>query len=622
MEIFNKLTHTSDVLSLPNNNKSIKSKIRLKSQKYISQSKVKYISTIFYILIFFQIIFGFYVFSLDIDFELDLPSTDDETIDCKIDNCKICKNQTHCGECDEKYFLEKNICKQCPQNCLELDSDKCHCKTCEDGKYVDEKRECSDCDNNCTTCLGSSTMCTSCKNGYYVSNQINKKNCLPCITNCTTCSAKDICSECNDGFYKDNDNNKCPKCGSNCTKCEISANNCTACDSQHFLYEDEHICYDCPINECKEKGTDCRCNKCWSGFELNKGKCNQCTITNCSKYNDNTCICITCDKGYYVNNETNTCEKCNDTVCKECKEHPTKCTDCKEGYFLENNQCLECTDCKEWQDGTCKCKSCNEGYYLYKQNQCIECDSNCKECESSAVQCTDCKNGYFLDKFKCYSCYPKCKKCYGESSDINSQRCKECIDNYILFDNNNCIDKCPDGYYEEDKTCSQCNQLCKTSSENNCNQCTSCNEGYYLIKKDYKCEKCNLHCKTCIGASTVENENCLTCDINSEYKYYVNAKGFGNNCVKQCPEGTELNNNDGLTCILPKQKQDETSGNNSSNSLSVAFSIIGAIVGIFFVLVVIYYCLKRKRKINLVNKADDKLIEEINKDLKLYQSFT
>ena len=611
MEIFNKASQSLNIRFLSKNFKKLKFKTKPKSQNNNSPIDLK----IFYILILLQIIIGTLAFSSEFDSDLEPDTTDIEPIKCEILHCLECSEDNICSECDNGYYLDSNICKDCPTNCKTKQKNSCFCSECYEHYFLKDEKFCSECDSNCVTCENKSTQCTSCKDGLYV----NEENiCEKCVANCTLCSSKNICSECNDGyFYKDN---TCPKCNLNCTKCSNNDKFCTECESNYFLYEDDHICYGCP-NNCKQiSSSDCSCISCWSGNELVKGKCRQCNIDNCASYKENSCACDNCNSGYYLNEAENRCDKCDETLCKECKEEPTKCTSCHENYFLENNHCWQCTECKEQYESSCQCKSCQTGYYLNNQNQCFSCNKTCKSCESNENQCYECLDGYVVEQFKCYKCHSNCKSCFGIPEGDTNQKCKDCFGE-LIFHENNCITSCPKGYYEENKKCVLCNQLCKTSGEN-CNDCTSCYDGYYLKESLYSCEKCDWICKTCSDASTTDNNNCLSCNLNSEYKYFVNAEGFPNNCVKECPEGTVLNNRDNITCVLPPKTPDTPSNSNNNQALIIAICIMAGFVLILFSSIILYNFIRKRRKLKVVNKADDKLIAQINKDLNLYQSFT
>ena len=50
-----------------------------------------------------------------------------------------------------------------------------------------------------------------------------------------------------------------------------------------------------------------------------------------------------------------------------------------------------------------------------------------------------CDKGYKLENDNCVpNCFERCDRCYDFSSDVNDQKCKECIEGYILSENNNC----------------------------------------------------------------------------------------------------------------------------------------------------------------------------------------
>ena len=124
----------------------------------------------------------------------------------------------------------------------------------------------------------------------------------------------------------------------------------------------------------------------------------------------------------------------------------------------------------------------------------------------------------------------------------------------ILYENN-CIDKCPDKYYLDDnRQCQECNNLCQIYLDNNCTQCTSCIDGFYLKKNSYECLKCHYTCKTCEQEEEIDNAHCLSCHVNSEYKYLVDADGFGKNCVNKCPNKTTLKEG---KCVLEEEKKEE-----------------------------------------------------------------
>ena len=470
--------------------------------------------------------------------------------------------------------------EKCGENCKNKDEDNCKCLDCYDDFYLDDN-DCKKCDSNCKTCITTSTTCTSC----------------------------------NDTHFLDKDN-KCSLCDSNCKKCQGKANICTECNDNMFLYDNE--CLEC-AKHCYYYDEDrCRCITCGDGFEKINYQCIRCSKFDppCYYYEKNTCTCNKCFSGSYLDQSTKLCEYC-DSNCKSCEETATKCTNCEDNYFLEGNKCFKCTECNVTEPYSCRCKSCKEGKYL-KNWQCNPCKKGCKTCSEEKV-CDNCNDEYYFDYYNCKPCYELCQTCSTGPENEKKQFCDTCKPNYVFL-NGNCLEKCPEGYYQKGKKCELCEPLCKTSGQN-CNSCESCFDGYYLVKDEYRCEKCNEHCETCSSGGNENNQNCETCNLTSEYKYFVNATGFGKNCVQICPNGTELDGNN--ICILKQPDNPENTGNNKQKTFIIILSVIGGLLLIGIAIYLVIYCLKRKRKLKTENnKCDDKLINEINKDLNLYQSFT
>jgi len=62
---------------------------------------------------------------------------------------------------------------------------------------------------------------------------------------------------------------------------------------------------------------------------------------------------------------------------------------------------------------------------------------------------------FFLSSTRCESCKDPCVTC------ANLTSCLTCKDKLKLF-NDQCVEKCPDGYYPSNKECLQCNPMCST----------------------------------------------------------------------------------------------------------------------------------------------------------------
>ena len=212
-----------------------------------------------------------------------------------------------------------------------------------------------------------------------------------------------------------------------------------------------------------------------------------------------------------------------------------------------------------------KSNTCPAGTYLSNTSvNCLLCPPGTQKINDNL--CEKCPIGYYsLGLGTCYLC-PK-----GYISEEGSSRCTIC----------------QAGTYEvKNKECKQCNTSCKTCYNNDI--CTSCFDGFYLKQITFECQKCGEHCKTCEKGEETNNENCLSCDVNSEYKYLIDANGFGKNCVKECPSGTILKES---KCISkPSEKK-------SSNL--VAIIVPSIIVPIIIIVVIIVLYRRHKKRSNL-----------------------
>ena len=205
----------------------------------------------------------------------------------------------------------------------------------------------------------------------------------------------------------------------------------------------------------------------------------------------------------------------------------------------------------------------------------------------------------------------------------DSQNCISCKENFLFQeDKKNCVDKCLDGYYEENKYCKNCNSSCLTCNKgfsDNSPHCTSCKNNktlindtkecnetcditYYKNETENKCYKCNSNCKSCSEGSKNGNNYCLSCNENSTYKYLVNAKGFDKNCVEKCPNSTILNQTINQ-CIIKENKEEED---------YYFYKIIFIILTIILIAAIIIsiYCIYNAKDSN-----DNDIINEINTEL-------
>ena len=470
---------------------------------------------------------------------------------------KICamKNNGDCVDyCSNNYLLDTEI-NQCTDSL-----------TCPDGKIMlVPSGVCNEtCDENIYHLEG--TECGLCQYFYPNGNKyklIGSKECIELIPNNTEIyNEKYNLLKCKEG-YKIEGNECVPieHCYQNCLNCtEYSEDplnqNCTQCKSE-FLLENENCV-----------------TLCSNGYEQKDNTCSSCEDETCKNFVNNSCDCIECKFHYYLNESK--CYKCDDN-CGDCSIIPTNCITCLPPKYLYNTICYECVDddkCEIKGEDNCKCLTCKEGFYN-SNYQCEECINHCKKC-SNSNECEMCLDGYFVNsKRTCTACPKNCKK---RKSD-NCQ-CEICEDNYFMNKTQQCekcndlcktctdnADKClscNDHYFlVDDNKCEECDSNCEKCSGDK-KYCTSCSIGKYLTDEN-KCEKCSDICLTCSSGESNEIQNCLSCDINSEYKYLI-YDDYNKTCVKDCASNEREVNPDKPYECLPLTKNNETIPEDEENT--------------------------------------------------------
>ncbi|XP_043934389.1 proprotein convertase subtilisin/kexin type 5-like [Protopterus annectens] len=106
---------------------------------------------------------------------------------------------------------------------------------------------------------------------------------------------------------------------------------------------------------------------------------------------------------------------------------------------------------------------------------------------------------------------------------------------------NQCVEHCPERFFENNLKCKQCHLSCKTCKDSSPQGCLSCDFGSILkegicypqceelhfFSTDGVCKLCDHSCKHCFGPST---NHCLSCETN----YALHP--FKKTCIKCCGE--------------------------------------------------------------------------------------
>ncbi|EGR32306.1 zinc finger lsd1 subclass family protein, putative, partial [Ichthyophthirius multifiliis] len=449
--------------------------------------------------------------------------------------CVQCKSNEYfkddiCVGCPQGTFVENNICTACMQGCI-LCNNKYTCIICDQGYYINDLKECQTCINiKCKTCqIDTPDICTSCNsskvlqtknqkcvdacdsNQYLDNTQVDIPQCRDCINLCLKCVNANSCQLCVNGNFLNTNTSKCEPCDAQCTTCENdSKTSCLTCNNNQYLQTNQTCKDTCLPNQYPDNTRKCQpcnasclscinntsCSTCADGNYLNPLTqfCSHCSA-NCRTCDNNADTCTSCNKGQYLNTNTNTnrCEQCN-ANCVACENGPTndQCTECQLNNFLT-------------QDKKCVI-SCQQNQYADALRKCQQCNASCLTCQN-AISCNTCNAGYYINTRSnlCEKCDDNCQTC--ENGIVNNQ-CITCNNNQVLLQTKKCADNCDNKQFEDqNKKCQQCDLMCLNCL--NSNTCDTCEEGSYLKRSTQKCELCDLNCKACI-----EKGKCVSCKQN------------------------------------------------------------------------------------------------------------
>lgn len=303
----------------------------------------------------------------------------------------------------------------------------------------------------------------------------SQTNCT--ILNCQNCSSEDqnniTCFQCDDGFYYDREQELCLYI--------------FPCNQGEYKNKTNGICYPCSSDCANCYGPqDYHCTSCAKGsylmFYNSYIKCFTCYGRFCDEC-DEVGDCITCPKGYWLNQTSGDCSPCKLSDCDNCDSNIETCDNCKFGftYSIASKTCNPNSNCLL-------------GFFNSFSNiaNCQTCDVSCKNCfgpENS--QCYECAYGYYFNNLS--KCLP-CNKNSCDDCQYDDEYCVACT-SPLLLQGQDCVQKCSaDEYYDE---------------------------------LEQKCKKCSILCGTCLNSP----DYCLTCADNVNYKYE------NNTCIPICGKG-------------------------------------------------------------------------------------
>jgi len=509
-------------------------------------------------------------------------------------NCQTCIDTTHMsaapqcncptnsaltnGSCvcnNGFYYSAATTCSACNAQCATCSTSAAACSTCIDTTHMTAAPACS--------CPASSTLTNGncvCNPGYYYSSNTM---CSACSTQCSTCTTSSTnCLTCVDTTHM----SAAPSC--TCPSFSTLTNNACVCNSGYY-YSSNTVCSPCttPCAQCVNQATFCTACADSTHMTLSNGVCT-CTDPNASfSTSSNKCVC---NNGYYFNSSYNKCVLCS-SGCAICAS-ASSCSTCYDPTNTINNSngscsCIDRNSVFNPSNNVCQCAP---GYYK-GTTVCTACGAGCQTCTSptncqtcydqahttistsGSCSCDDpdasfdnsqklcvCDEGYWNSGGACIPCPATCQKCVSQTScsvcfdpshTVISAGVCVCSDPNAVFNSQNQICGCNQGYYLNGNSCSSCGNGCSACGDPK--SCTSCYDAQNAAVVNGVC-KCNdknasifpgaVSCSCNPGFYSSLTNVCTACDTGC-------SSCSGQNACKICfdQNNMSLNADGSCTCI-------------------------------------------------------------------------
>ncbi|XP_072167350.1 proprotein convertase subtilisin/kexin type 5-like [Diadema setosum] len=324
-------------------------------------------------------------------------------------------------------------------------------------------------------------------------------------------------------------------------------------DCKHFKDRDTKECVEtCPDGQYPPPELHIRCRRCNDKCQTCNGPSAQHCLT-CAgdRYlsDGNGCV-VHCGQGYFKDEESRSCQRCS-PLCTACEGSAHQCTACVLGAVLRDSQCtMRCME-SEYIDNS-QCRSCHESCYSCRgpaATDCTACFSDKVHKDMQCVPASDCGEGYYIshgfDAYsrECLRCHSTCEECQGPSF----KDCTSCQEGAFLV-SGLCMLTCENGMYldDSDGSCKPCGRGCtKCVDENHCIQCEAqqvlVTQGSSVVCSEWcpdgqysmegECFNCHGTCQTCNGGGIMD---CTRCAQPSETSHRYLLEGA---CVGYCPQG-------------------------------------------------------------------------------------
>jgi len=394
-----------------------------------------------------------------------------------------------CVQCSRSAYFRNGVCTQSDPLCKTFDQSNGNCLSCYAG-YVLNGGNCvrapdsqAEGPSDLLCAKWNGNVCVSCATAAYFKNGI-------CVASDPLCKTFDSsngnCLTCYAGY--DLYQGKCWKSAvtadstgpSDALCAKWNGNVCAVCARSAYFKNGVCVASD-PL--CKTfDSVNGWCTSCYSGYNLNNGRCVLAEAAPASGPSDILCAkwsngaCVSCATAAYFRNGI--CVA-SDPLCRTFDSSNGWCLSCYSGYVLSAGKCVVAPDanlqgptgptdllCSRWNAGVCV--SCATAAY-FSNGVCVASDPLCKTFDNTNGWCRSCYVGYVLSGGKCVKAPDAAPE--GPSDLL----CAKWF--------NGVCTQCSRWAYPKNGVCVQANPQCKTFDNTN-GWCTSCYAGYDLTNGD------------------------------------------------------------------------------------------------------------------------------------------
>lgn len=353
-------------------------------------------------------------------------------------------NKQLCLQCSNNWVFNANkVCVPVSDQCNTFDSTGA-CLSC----YVGYNLNNGKCtlapvqqvsDVGCASWNWNKQVCLQCSNNWVFNAN---KVCVPVSDQCNTFDSNGNCLSCYVGYNLNN--GKCVLApvqqvsDVGCATWNWNKQTCLQC-SNNWVFNSNNVC--APVSDqCNTFDKTGACLSCYKGYTLSNGKCTlaptqSISDVGCASWDWDRQLCKQCSNNW-VFNTNKVCVPVSD----QCNtfDNTGACLSCYKGYNLNNGKCVlapvrQVSDvgCSSWDWDKQICLKCSTRFIFNSNKICVPVNDNCNSW-NAAGDCTSCYSGYALNGGSCTVGNSLCK-----ASNSNGA-CTECYVGYLL-NNGNCV---------------------------------------------------------------------------------------------------------------------------------------------------------------------------------------